>query len=261
MVAKTNVPASAEVGLVAATTGAACGDGKEEWDLDSGASIHMSHTQTGMTVCKNQPAGTTVEVADGTILPVDGLETVDVDLGQSGTTTKLVKMVSVEYVPVFSRNLLSTRKPLVYYETKAVLGFPGEESLLLNCPRKKLFSATGVRRTPSQGAALVLAAKMAEAIRVETTGQWGPCADVRRSSSQGAALALAAKTAEAMRAATGQLGPCAGVRRSPWQGAALAVAAKERCDEGTSRARGPQREVTGGAIGSRQGDTRGVIGP
>ena len=32
MLAKTNVPASAEVGLVAATTGAARGDGKVEWD-------------------------------------------------------------------------------------------------------------------------------------------------------------------------------------------------------------------------------------
>ena len=47
-----------------------------------------------------------------------------------------------------------------------------------------------------------------------------------RKSSQGAALALAAKTAEAMKTATGQWGPCADVRPSPRQGAALAVAAK-----------------------------------
>ena len=33
---------------------------------------------------------TTVEVADGTILPVDGFETVEVDLDQPGTTTKPV---------------------------------------------------------------------------------------------------------------------------------------------------------------------------
>ena len=89
-----------------------------------------------------------------------------------------------------------------------------------------MFSAIGVRRTPSQGSALALAAKTAGAIRVETTGQWGPRADVRRSSSQGAALALAAKTAEAMRIVTGQWRPCPDVRRSPRQGAALAVAAK-----------------------------------
>ena len=55
------------------------------------------------------------------------------------------------------------------------MGFPGEESLVFDfCLHKKLFSATGVRRTPSQGAALALAAKMAEAMRIETMGQWGP---------------------------------------------------------------------------------------
>ena len=37
------MPANAEMGLVAVTTEAARGDGKEEWDLDSGASFHKSH--------------------------------------------------------------------------------------------------------------------------------------------------------------------------------------------------------------------------
>ena len=44
MLAKINMSANSEVGLVAAMIGAACGDGKEEWDSDSGASFHMSHT-------------------------------------------------------------------------------------------------------------------------------------------------------------------------------------------------------------------------
>ena len=134
MLAKINVLENAEVGLVAASTGAARGDGKEECNSDSGASFHMSHTQAGITAYKKAPAGTTVEVADGTTLPVDGFGTVEVDLDQPGTTTKPVKMVSVAYVPGFSRNLLSTRKaveqwgkPLVSYKTKTVLGFPGEE--------------------------------------------------------------------------------------------------------------------------------------
>ena len=136
---------NAEVGLVAAMRGAARGDGKEEWDSDFSASFHMSHTQAGMTAYKKAPAGTTVEVADGTILPVAGFGfgTVEVDLDQPHTTTKPVKMVSVAYVPGLSRNLLSTRKaveqwgkPLVYYETKAVLRFSGVESLVFYfCPR------------------------------------------------------------------------------------------------------------------------------
>ena len=50
-----------------------------------------------------------------------------------------------------------------------------------------------MRRTPSQRAALGLAAKTAEVMRIKATGQWGPCADVRRSSRQGAALAVATK--------------------------------------------------------------------
>ena len=49
---------------------------------------------------------------------------------------------------------------------------------------------------------------------------------MRRTPSQGAALELAAKTAEATKTATGQRGPCADLRRSPSQGAALAVAVK-----------------------------------
>ena len=74
-----------------------------------------------MTAYNKAPAGTTVEVADGTILQVYGFGTVEVDLDQPGTTTKPVKVVSVAYVPGLSRNRLSTRKaveqwsePLVY---------------------------------------------------------------------------------------------------------------------------------------------------
>ena len=105
MLAKINVPANSEIGLVAATIGAARGDGEEEWDSDSGASFHMSHTRAGMTAYKKAPAGTTVEVADRTILPVDGFGTVEVNLDQPGTTTNSVKMVNITCVPGLSRNL------------------------------------------------------------------------------------------------------------------------------------------------------------
>ena len=201
ILAKIDVAANAEVGLVSAMTGAAREDGKEEWDSDSGASFPMSHTQAGMTADTKAPVRTTGEVADKTILPIDGFGTVEVDLDHPGTTTKPVEIVLVAYVPGLSRNLPSTReaveqwgKPLVYYETKAVLGFPGEESLVFNsCPRKRLFRAIGVRRTPSQGAALRLAAKTVEAMGIEATDQSGPCADVRRSPRQGVALAVVAK--------------------------------------------------------------------
>ena len=84
------------------------------------------------------------------------------DLDQPGRTTKMVKMDDVAYVPGLSRNLLSAvkaverwGKPLIYYRNKAVLGFPGEESLVFKfCPRRGLFSATGARRIPRQEVAL-----------------------------------------------------------------------------------------------------------
>ena len=120
-----------------------------------------------MTAYKKTPAGTTVEVDDGTILPVDSFGTVEVNLDQPGTTTKPVEIVSVAYVPEGLRKPRSTRKaveqwskPLVYYVTEAILGFPGKESLAYNfCPRKGLFSTTVVRWTKNHGAALALAAK------------------------------------------------------------------------------------------------------
>ena len=65
MLVKRNVPANSEVGLVAATIGTARGDGKEEWDSDTGASFHMSHTQAGMTAYKKAPGGTTVKLLTG----------------------------------------------------------------------------------------------------------------------------------------------------------------------------------------------------
>ena len=157
--------------------------------IHTGASVNISHTQAGMVAYKKTPAGTTVEVVDGTIFPVDGFGTVEVDLDQPGATTKPpVEIVAIACVPGLSWNLLSTRKsvgqwskPLVYYETEDVLRFPGEKSLVFNCfPRKELLSATGVIRTSSQAAALELAAKTTEVTRIEVTGQWGPSAHVRR---------------------------------------------------------------------------------
>ena len=56
MLAKINVPANSELGLVEATIGAARGDDKGERDSDSGTSFHMSHAQAGMTAYKQAPA-------------------------------------------------------------------------------------------------------------------------------------------------------------------------------------------------------------
>ena len=162
MLAKLTVPVVPEVRAVTAVVGAARRDRKEEWESDSSATFHMSHTRAGMSAYKKALSGTNVEIADGNILPVDGFGRIEEDLDQPGHTTKMVKMDDVAYVPGLSRNLLSTikaveqwGKPLIYYRNKAVLGFPGDESLVFKfCRRRGLFSATGARRIPRQEVAL-----------------------------------------------------------------------------------------------------------
>ena len=139
MLAKLTVPVVPEVRAVAAMVGAARSDRKEEWESDSGATFHISHTRAGMSAYKKASPGTNVEIADGNILPVDGFGRIEVDLDQPGHTTKIVKMDYVAYVPGLSWNLLSTvkaveqwGKPLIYYRNKAVLGFPGRNRLSSN---------------------------------------------------------------------------------------------------------------------------------
>ena len=162
MLAKLTVPAVPEVRAVAAMVGAARSDRKEEWESDSGATFHMSHTRARMSAYKKASPGTNVEIVDGNILPVDGFGRIEVDLDQQGNTTKMVKMDYVAYVSGLSRNMLSTvkvmeqwGKPLIYYINKAVLGFPGQESLVFKFYRRRgLFSATGARQIPTQEVAL-----------------------------------------------------------------------------------------------------------
>ena len=146
MLAKLTVPAVPEMRAVAAMVRAARSDRKEEWESYSGATFHMSHTRAGISTYKKASPGTNVEMAGGNILPVNGFGRIEVDLDQPGHTTKMAKTNGVAYVPGLSRNLLSTikaveqwGKPSIYYRNKAVLGFPGEESLVFKfCPRKGL---------------------------------------------------------------------------------------------------------------------------
>ena len=90
MLAKLTVPAVPEVRAVAAMVGAARGDRKEEWESDSGATLHMSHTRAGLSAYKKASPGVTVEIADGNILPVDGFGRIEVDLDQPDHTIKMV---------------------------------------------------------------------------------------------------------------------------------------------------------------------------
>ena len=179
------------------------GGSEEDWESDFIAIFHMYYTSARMTTRKKASPETMVEVADGNILPVDGLGRMEVDLEKPCITTKLVKMGAVAHVPELSRNLLSTLEVLehwirpLYYRTKTILGFPMEESFVFNfCSRKGLFSATFMRQIPSQVVALAVAVKArnmmevhlmlahpseditrkrVEAMGIATMGQWGYC--------------------------------------------------------------------------------------
>ena len=80
MLAKLTVPAVPEVRAVAAMVGEAHGDRKEEWESNSSPTFPMSHTRAGMSTYKKASPGTTVEIADGNILPVDRFGRIEVDL-------------------------------------------------------------------------------------------------------------------------------------------------------------------------------------
>ena len=66
MVAKLNVPANPEVGPMVALIGAALGGSMEEWESDSGATFHISHTQAGITACKKTLPGRRSKLLMGT---------------------------------------------------------------------------------------------------------------------------------------------------------------------------------------------------
>ncbi|CAN0307352.1 unnamed protein product [Ascophyllum nodosum] len=173
MLAKLTVPVVAEVREVTAMVGAARSVRKEEWESDSGATFHMSHTRAGMSAYKKASPGTNVEIADGNILPVDGFGRIEVDLDQPGRTTKMVKMDDVAYVPGLSRNLLSTVKEAAI------------EASLTENGLVKIASGAALRASASRGVMEVhrmlahpsedITRKTAVMMGIETTGQWGAC--------------------------------------------------------------------------------------
>ena len=111
MLAKLNMPANSEMEPMAAMMVEARGGRKEEWESDSGATCHMSHTRA-MTAYKKASPGTTVKVADGNILPADGFGTIEANLYQPSNSTKLARMGAVAYIPRLLRNLFFDLKPV-----------------------------------------------------------------------------------------------------------------------------------------------------
>ena len=102
--------------------------GFESWIADSGSTEHMTSDATALTEYKPAVSGNMVEVADKTLLPVQGYGGLTLELQQPGGITA-VTLQKVAHVPALGRNLLSTRRTgersgerFINYTNKAQLG-------------------------------------------------------------------------------------------------------------------------------------------
>ena len=110
------MPVNYKGGLIAAMIEAAREGSEEKWNSDFGGTFHMSHTRAGMTAYKKASPGITIKVAEGSIPPIDGFGTTDVNLDEPGDTTKPITVVAIAYVPGLSRNLLSILKAVEQWD-------------------------------------------------------------------------------------------------------------------------------------------------
>ena len=103
-------------------------EGFESWIADSGSTEHMTPDATALKEYKPAAPGDMVEVADKTLLPVQGYGGLTLELQQPGGITA-VTLQNVAHVPALGFNLLSTRRvsersgePFINYPNKAQLG-------------------------------------------------------------------------------------------------------------------------------------------
>ena len=79
---------------------------RNEWLLDSGASKHITAFADNFVELKSVSDGQMVEIANGDCVPIQGIGTVKVDLG-NGSKTKSITLHDVLFIPSIKRNLLS----------------------------------------------------------------------------------------------------------------------------------------------------------
>ena len=103
-------------------------EGFEMWNADSGSTEHMTPDATALTEYKPAVPGDMVEVADKTLLPVQGYDGLTLELQQPGGIIA-VTLQKVAHVPALGRNLLSTRRASVTFHQLPEQGtaWPREE--------------------------------------------------------------------------------------------------------------------------------------
>ena len=126
-------------------------EGCENWNADSGSTEHITPDATALTEYKPAALGNMVEVADKTMLPVQGYGGLTLELQQLGGLTA-VTLPKVAHVPDLGRSLLSTRRanegsgePFVNYPNKPQLGLGENTTCTFRLGESGLFEVMGRR--------------------------------------------------------------------------------------------------------------------
>ena len=157
MLAKTRVDKPAGAGLWACDdTDATVSGSGERWISDSGATENMTPDPTGFKRYETAPPGRTVEMGDGTLLPVAGygdlrlkIEQDDADGGQ----TRDLLLRRAAHVPGLRHNLLSAAQlsatfehPMQLWPQAAVFRCQRDgQSVIFRKSARRLFEATARR--------------------------------------------------------------------------------------------------------------------
>ena len=199
-------------------------------------------------------------------------------------------MAAVAYVPTLSRNLLSTSKPveqlgkpIVYYKTKAFGGVSGGGVALFQfLPRRGIGFRNKCKTDPESSGGVGVGEKMAEAMRIATTGQLKSyeaplqvkekrqagsgstgltlqqrCWQLRPQREAGQRQICQKKRGSAARCTGAGAGAAVGITRLQTGNAGGAV---ESRGGATGGAVGSPGEDIESAVGSRKGDTGGAVG-
>ena len=120
-------------------------------NADLGSTEYTTPDATALTEYKPAAPGDTVEVADKTLLPVQGYGGLKLGLQQPGGITT-VTLQKVAHVPALARNLLSTRRtsersgePFTHYPNKAQLGLGKNTICTFRLGKSGLFEVMGRR--------------------------------------------------------------------------------------------------------------------
>ena len=121
------------------------------WNVDSGSTERMTPDVTALTEYEPAVPGDMVEVADKTLLPVQGYGWLTLELQQPGGITA-VTLQKVAHVPALGRNLLSTRRvsersgePFINYPNKAQFGLGKNTISTFRLGESGLFEVMGRR--------------------------------------------------------------------------------------------------------------------